>query len=226
MIDFFSIKNIWFTVWGYPMSHIEFWGTIAGAIAVALSSKANVWSWPLGLINVILFFFVFYQVQLYPDMLLQVFFFVTNVIGWWHWTHPKPEQADKKNELKVSFTSAKWLLILSATGMAGTFVLGQMAQNLHTWLPGIFSQPSAFPYLDSFVLAFSVIGTFMMIEKKIECWLLWLGVDVLCTYIYYIKGVKLIAVEYFVFCIIAAFGYWYWVKEYRSYSNQPEAVTN
>ncbi|UKJ08411.1 nicotinamide riboside transporter PnuC [Solitalea lacus] len=225
-IDFFSIDHIWFTILGYPMSHIEFWGTIAGALAVWLSSKANIWSWPLGLINVVLFFFIFYQIQLYPDMFLQVFFFITNVIGWWTWTHPKPEQSDHRHELKVSYTQAKLLLMLLGLGLGATYAIGHMAQNLHNWFPVIFKQPSAFPYLDSFVLSFSIIGTFMMIRKKIECWILWIAVDVICTYIYYIKGVKLISIEYFVFCIIAAFGYWYWNKEYKSYKGQASAVIN
>lgn len=219
MLHFFDINHTWFTVMGYPMSHIEFWGTIAGAIAVWLSSRANIWSWPLGLINVTLFFFIFFQIQLYPDMFLQVFFFVTNIIGWWNWTHPKPEEADRKHELKVSFTSTKWLLILLAVGSLGTYVIGNLAQNLHNWLPLIFSKPSAFPHLDSFVLSFSIIGTFMMIRKKIECWILWLAVDVVCTYIYFIKGVKFISIEYFVFCIIATLGYWFWYKEYKSYQD-------
>ena len=71
---FFDIKNIFFELVGYQMSYLEFFGTIAGAIAVWLSARANIWSWPIGIINVVLFFFLFYQVQLYPDMLLQVFF--------------------------------------------------------------------------------------------------------------------------------------------------------
>ena len=75
-MQFFDIENIFFTTLGYEMSYLEFFGTIAGAVAIWLSAKAIVWSWPIGIINVVLFFFLFYQVQLYPDMFLQVFFFV------------------------------------------------------------------------------------------------------------------------------------------------------
>src|SRR5882757_6791662 len=112
-MNFFSIKNIFFTVLGYPMSYLEFFGTVAGAIAVWLSARANIWSWPIGLINVTLFFFLFFQVQLYPDMFLQIFFFVTNLIGWWRWANPKQGEEDKKNELKVTLMSMKWLIVLA-----------------------------------------------------------------------------------------------------------------
>src|SRR5258708_9605808 len=120
-MNFFSIKNIFFTALGYPMSYLEFFGTVAGAIAVWLSARANIWSWPIGLINVTLFFFLFFQVQLYPDMFLQVFFFITNLIGWLRWANPKVEEDNKKHELKVSLMSRQWLILFGVISLAGTF---------------------------------------------------------------------------------------------------------
>lgn len=216
-MTFFDINNIFFELWGYPMSYLEFFGTLAGFVAVWLASKANIWSWPLGLINVTLFFFLFYQVQLYPDMFLQVFFFVTNLMGWWRWTHPRPEEEDRKKELRVSFMPIKQLIMLSAIGLAGTLVSGSLASNLHEWFPFLFNKPSAFPYLDSFVTVMSIITTFLMIQKKIECWILWIVIDILATYMYFMKGIKFVGIEYLVFCFIAAFGLWNWSREYKSY---------
>lgn len=215
---FFDINNIFFEVMGYPMSFLEFFGTLAGAIAIWLSAKAVVWSWPIGIINVVLFFFLFYQVQLYPDMFLQMFFFVTNLMGWWRWTHPRKFEADRKEELRVSYMRPKQFLFIFFAGLAGTFLFGSFAENIHELFPGIFSKPSAFPYLDSFVTVVSVITTFLMINKKIESWILWILVDVIATYMYFVKGIKFVALEYLVFCFIAAFGLWNWMREYRSYA--------
>lgn len=216
-MQFFDIDHIFFEIWGYSMSYIEFFGTLAGGIAVFLAARANIWSWPLGLINVTLFFFLFYQVQLYPDMFLQVFFFITNLIGWWRWTHPKPYEADKKSELKVSWINRKYLLLLFSAGLLGTFAFGTFASRLHEIFPIVFNRPSAFPYLDSFVTVMSIITTFLMIQKKIESWVIWIIVDVVATYMYFMKGIKFVAIEYMVFCFIAAFGLWNWIREYRSY---------
>lgn len=214
---FFNIDNTFFEIWGYPMSYPEFFGTIAGFIAVGLSAKANIWSWPIGIVNVVFFFFLFYQVQLYPDMFLQVFFFITNLIGWWRWAHPKPGEEDRKNELRVSFMKPKQFLLLSAIGIAGTFLFGTFAKNLHELLPTLFNMPSAFPYLDSFVTVMSIVTTFFMIQKKIECWIIWIVVDAIATYMYFVKGIKFVSFEYLLFCFIAAYGLWSWVKEYKSY---------
>lgn len=214
---FFDIENIFFTLLGYSMSYLEFFGTVAGAVAIWLSAKAIVWSWPIGIVNVVLFFFLFYQVQLYPDMFLQVFFFVTNLMGWWRWTHPKKFEEDRKHELKVSFLDRKQFWVILFAGVAGTFLFGTLARNIHDIFPGIFPLPSAFPYLDSFVTVMSIITTFLMINKKIESWIFWILIDVIATYMYFVKEIKFVALEYLIFCFVAAFGLWNWTREYRSY---------
>jgi nicotinamide mononucleotide transporter len=219
-MSFFDIDHIFFTVLGYSMSYIEFFGTVAGGIAVWLSAKANVWSWPIGIINVVLFFFLFYQVQLYPDMFLQIFFFITNLIGWWRWTHPEPFEQDRKYELKISWLSLKHLGLMIVAGLAGTFVAGSLAKRLHDFFPVVFSLPSAFPYLDSFVTVMSIGATFLMIQKKIESWIIWIIVDVVASYLYFAKEIKFVGVEYVIFCFIAAFGLWNWIREHRSYSKK------
>ena len=220
MTSLFDINNIMFEVMGYPMSYLEFFGTLAGGIAVWLASKANVWSWPLGLINVTLFFFLFFQVQLYPDMLLQIFFFVTNLMGWWRWKNPKQNEADANHELKISFTPKNQLIVFMLVGIIGTWVFGSFASRLHNFFPTVFSLPSAFPYADSFVTVMSIIATYLMIQKRIECWIVWIIVDVIATYMYFIKGIKFVGIEYLAFCFIAAYGLWNWVNQYKTYSSQ------
>jgi nicotinamide mononucleotide transporter len=217
-MHFFDIESIFFEIWGYSMSYLEFFGTVAGGIAVWLAARANIWSWPIGLINVTLFFFLFFQIQLYPDMFLQVFFFVTNIMGWWRWAHPKPEEEDKKNELRISFMPIKQLAVFSLIGILGTILMGAFASNLHDWFPIVFNQPSAFPYLDSFVTVMSIVATYLMIQKKVECWMIWIVVDVVATGLYFAKGIKFVGIEYLLFCFLAAFGLWKWIKEYKSYS--------
>ncbi len=214
MHSFFDINHILFELWGYKMSHLECWATVSGAVAVWLSARENVWSWIVGLLNVLLAFWLFYQIQLYPDMFLQIFFFVTNLIGWWEWTHPKHSESNQKNELKISQLSKHQWLKVGVMGLVCTVLLGTFAQNLSQLFPMFFSKPSAFPYLDSFTTVMSIIATFLLIRKKVEAWFVWLLVDVISTYMYYLKDVKLYSLLYFGFCIIAVFGTINWSKQY------------
>lgn len=214
-MDFFDINVIFFELLGYKMSYLEFWATVTGGIAVWLSAQENAWSWIIGLLNVSLAFVMFYQIQLYPDMFLQVFFFVTNLIGWWQWKYPKAHEANHKKELLITqLTTNQWFTFCLG-GVIFTFLMGTFAKNLHEWLPNLFSLPSAFPYMDSFTTVMSVVATFMLIRKKIAAWYVWLVVDIIATYMYYIKDVKLYSLLYLIFCFIAAFGAYHWTEEFR-----------
>jgi nicotinamide mononucleotide transporter len=219
-MEFFEMDHIFFTVLGYPMSYLEFFGLVSGVVAVVLSALANIWSWPLGIINVTLSFFLFYQVQLYPDMFLQIFFFVTNVMGWWRWANPRPGEEDKHKYLRVSFLPFRKLIYYTLLSVAGTVVMAFFAQHLHEWLPTIFIKPSASPFTDSFITIMSVMATFLMIQKRAECWIIWVLVDVVATYLYFVRDIKFYSLMYFAFCIIASFGFLNWWREYKSYSVQ------
>lgn len=202
------------------MSYIEFFVVASGLVSVWLSAKAHIWNWPVGLVNVVIAFFLFYQVQLYPDMFLQIFFFMTNIAGWWRWANPKPGEEDRKKELKVSYMKKNQLLFSMSIGIIGTVTLGMLASHLHEWFPSVFSLPSAFPYVDSFITVMSIITTFYMIQKKIECWVIWIAVDVIAVFLYYIKEVKFLSLEYLIFTGLAVYGLWNWIKEYKSYSKK------
>lgn len=216
-MSFFDHRSVFFSLLGYPMSYLEFFGTLAGGVAVWLSAHGNIWSWSIGIINVVLFFFLFYQVQLYPDMFLQVFFFITNLIGWWRWAHPRPGEENRWKELRVSWMPMRRTIAISVITMTGTLVFGAFASNLHEIVPTLFPLPSAYPYFDSFVMAVSIAATYLMVEKKVECWAAWIVADIVATYLYIAKGILVVGIEYFVFCLIAAFGLWRWHREAKTY---------
>ena len=212
-MHFFDHQSTFFTILEYPMSYLEFFGTVAGGIAVWISAKANVWSWPIGIINVVLLFFLFYQVQLYPDMFLQIFFFVTNLMGWWRWTHPKPGEENIQKELMVTVLSTGTRIWILIGIVVATAAFGAIATQLSNWLPALFTQPSAFPYFDSFVTVASIVAQYLMLQKKWECWALWILADIVATFLYFSKEIKFLGLEYLVFCFIAAYGLWNWRKE-------------
>ena len=137
MTNFLDKDSILVTVLDYPLSYLELIGWLSGIIAVTLSSIGNIWSWPIGIINVVLSFFLFYQVQLYPDMFLQIFFFVTNMLGWWRWTHPNKGEENLKQELKVSLLNKRSLIVFLFITILFSFLLGLLASDLHHLLPAL-----------------------------------------------------------------------------------------
>ncbi len=77
-MDFFSVQNILVHIpigaGGYDLSWIEAVGTIAGLLCIGLASLEKISNYFFGLINVTLFGIIFFQIQLYASLLLQVFF--------------------------------------------------------------------------------------------------------------------------------------------------------
>ena len=217
MYQFFDINNIFFTVLGYQMSYLEFFGTIFTILSVWLTVKAKVLSWPIGIIGVILYVFLFYQIQLYSDLFEQVYFLITGLIGWWIWLHPKTAQEENKDkELKISRNSPKENLIWGIVVAGGTALFMYITINLNVWFPNYFPEPASFPFLDAFTTAMSLSAQWLLAKKKIESWILWIAVDCIAVWLYYSKGVKFVSLEYGLFLILATKGLMDWLKKYKN----------
>jgi len=219
VLGLFDLDVTLVTLLGYKLSYLELTGTVSGLACVWLTARENIWCWPVGIVNIACFFVMFFQLRLYSDMFLQVYFLATSVYGWWKWGHPRsPEEANRRNELRISLLKMKILLLLLAACLAASIGFGLFIKNIHTMLPSLFPERAAFPFADSVVAVLSVAAQFIMARKKLECWLFWIAVDALALVIYFLKGVNLVAIEYFVFGCIALYGFLGWKKEYRGYS--------
>lgn len=114
-MDFFSTQNILVHIpigaGGYDLSWIEAVGTIAGLLCIGLASLEKISNYFFGLINVTLFGIIFFQIQLYASLLLQVFFFAANIYGWYAWSR---QTSQHEAELKI-----RWLPLPKALTRAG-----------------------------------------------------------------------------------------------------------
>lgn len=201
----------------YPMSLIELLGTIFNLVAVWLSAKEKISSWIIGIIGVVLFFILFYQVQLYADMFLQIFFFVTNCIGWYQWANPAKGFENKQQQLKITTIDATYRVASVIGVMFLTAILGRFFLHIHEYFPKYFDKPASFPYADSFVMAGSIFAQIFLMQKKLEAWLLWCIVNVAALLIYAQKGIYLTLILYFIFLLIAIKGQIDWYRTWKTY---------
>jgi len=209
-VEIISLDYIIVEFWDYPMSFIEIFGTLTGLITVWLAARNNIITWPFGLVNVSTFFIIFWQVNLYADMFLQVYFFSMSVYGWIFWYR-------QKNIIKkISIISNHQRLYTILLMIVATILLGYLISNIHIWLPHVFNKPAAYPYFDAYTTILSVIATIWMARRIIESWVLWILVDVVAIVLYYLKGIKLVSFEYIVFLIMSVYGLIEWVREYKT----------
>lgn len=206
------------SVLGYGLSWLELLGVLTGLASVLLAGAERPSTWTIGIVNNLFFFILFKANGLYSDMLLQIFFAVVSLWGLWRWLRPKKEEANGKGGLRISSLKpaafAGWLG-LAALGIAALTLL---VSNLHILLPSLFTSPAAFPLADSVVAVLSVVATFLMGSKRVQCWWCWIFVDILATAIYAAKGVAFLSMEYAVFGVICAFALRSWMREMTAYA--------
>ena len=210
LLTFFNVNTTFFTLLGYPISYLEFTGTLFNLASVWLVAKRNIWTWPIATIGVILFGIMFYQIQLYADFFEQIYYFITGLWGWYLWQTGK----DKGSDGKVAITrntrrmNLYWISGIAATSIAAAFLL----TNLNAWLPGLFPEPASLPALDATTTIMSFAATILMIKRRVESWVLWVLVDIIAVGLYYYKEVPFVALLYLIFLGIASNGLIGWYR--------------
>jgi nicotinamide mononucleotide transporter len=187
--------------WWQYQSWLEIVGVISGLLCVYLAAKNIIWNWPLAIISVCIYIFIFYNSHLFADMGLQFYFLAINIYGWYFWSN-KPASQQKT---PVVLITKRQIVFSSIAIIIFTFILGSVLKYT----------TASYPYLDSFCTACSLVAQFFMARKVVENWLLWVFVDVIYVGIYIFKGLHLTAIMYAIYVAIALIGYLDWKKDYQ-----------
>lgn len=184
----------------FYMNYAEHLITIVLAACVFLAACGKGYNWPIGLVGVTMYgvhsWFVW---GLYADALLQIFYFATGVVGWYWWYKGGANKTEAKvTDLDFTQKSAVFVLI----GI-GTSLLGIMLTE---------NTDSVVPYLDAFTTVTCLIAQILLMLRNRFTWVLWIIADVVYVYMFYVKGLNLLAVEYFLFTFNAMFGYYMFTK--------------
>lgn len=225
MSNFLSIDNIFFTIFSYPMSYIEFFGTIFYLWSVWLISKRNILTWPVGIISVLLYMILFFQIHLYSDSLEQVYYLVASVYGWYYWSG---SSRDNYTITEVVYGSKRVIIIFIGITAGISILLGMVMLRIHEWLPSIFPEAASYPFIDALTTVMSLIAMCLMARRHIESWFYWIIVDIIGIWLYFIKDVRFIAMLYVVLLVIAVKGLINWqklkVKAFTEYKNTSDFV--
>lgn len=204
----FDAETILFYIGTYGVSGIELLAVVTGIISVWYAARTHLLTWPTGMVNAIFLFVFFFQLQLYADMLLQIYFFVVCAYGWWKWKDHSQRNDDRQITWMRRNTQLLWLGGLTAA----TLLFGWCVMHLNLWLPDLFKEPAAYPFADGAIAMMSVAAQLLMARKKTESWLLWIAIDLLAIVIYALKGAYVLSGEYVLFLCLAAYGFIKWKK--------------
>ncbi|PVZ90272.1 nucleoside transporter [Serratia sp. S1B] len=181
------------------MSNLEIFSVIISLIGVGLTILRNMWCWPFNMLAYILYGYLFFTYQLYGEVILQIFFSVMNLYGFYVWMKGKQVDHDIKIE-PLAFSKIILQLIVSA--IAG-LAFGLILKNFTN---------AAVPILDAQLAAFSLLATYWTSRKHIATWVLWVVVDIIYVGMFIYKDLYLTAGLYAAFVVMAAYGWYQWLR--------------
>ena len=191
------------------MSVAEILGFITGAACVLLAVRENIWNWPVAIANNIFYFVVFWHSKLYADSILQIFYVVISIYGWWAWMRG----GNQRTELPITRISKTFTFGLVLATAAATAAL-YLALSRFT--------DSTVPLGDAVTTAISLTAQFMLGRKLIENWVWWIVADVIYIALYNYKGLYLTAFLYAIFIVMCVAGYIRWQRSLTHGPNLPE----
>ncbi|MEI7577449.1 MAG: nicotinamide riboside transporter PnuC [Armatimonadota bacterium] len=178
----------------------EFVGFVTGIVGVYLVAIEHIANWPIGLANVSVYGYVFFDSRLYADMSLQVFFFALGVMGWITWL----KGGENRTELRISCISRTHWLFVALAWTIGTAI----------YYPIIRHYNGAAPFIDSSLTVASMLAQLLLNFKKLENWILWITVDIVFIPLYFSRGLYSTAILYSIFLLIAIHGLLSWRQSF------------
>lgn len=182
---------------------LEIIATLLGLANIILLVRRSIWNYPFGLVMVALYADIFFREKLYSDALLQVFFFVIQLYGWWAWWRAGGVER-KVDVVRLSWPArAAWIAMIALLSFAwGT--------TMHVYTD------ASFPWWDASVAVASIAAQILLARRAIENWVLWIAVDAGAIPLYLVKGLAFTAALYLAFLLLCLLGLYQWAVAERA----------
>lgn len=182
------------------MQTIEIIGAVIGLLYLYFEYNANKLLWPVGVLMPIIYIYIFFVSKFYADMGVNIYYFFASIYGWVKWSNSKK---DNSEELQIARTPNKYILPLTAIGLALFAVIAFILVRF---------TDSPVPYGDSFTTALSILGMWLLAHKYLEQWWFWVAVNIVSCGLYLWKGLHTTSILFAIYSVISVFGYFKWKK--------------
>jgi len=179
---------------------LEILAVIFGVASVWFAKKESIWVYPTGIISTAIYVYICYQYTLYGDLIINIYYTLMSIYGWYMWTkliqgeHIEITRSSKKDILK-----AVGIFISTAVFVICVYLYFNRFDRITD-------------YFDTFTTGIFFAAMWMMANKKIEHWLLWIGGNIISIPLYFIKGLGFSGIQFTIFLVLAILGYIEWKK--------------
>ncbi len=184
---------------------LEIVAVIFGLLSVWFSKQNNILVFPTGMISTSIYVYLLFQWGLIGDMMINGYYFIMSVYGWYVWTrkvdmdHFTPISKATSKEHKIS-------AIIFLCTLVFVYVVYQVFDKWTSWTA----------YVDTITTGVFFVGMWLMAKRKIENWIYWIIGNIISIPLYFYKGFTFTSLQYFIFTIIAVYGYQAWKKSLDS----------
>ena len=195
----------------YPLHevYLELVAVFFGLFSVWYAKKDNILVFPTGLISTSIYAYLLWQWSLLGDSMINVYYFIMSIYGWYHWTRKK----DDVDEFPISLMTKRekgMAIVIFVVIIVFVVLVYLYFDKFTTW----------YSYLDTLLTSLFFVGMWLMAKRKIENWIFWIVGDLLSIPLYLAKGYTFTSLQYIVFTIIAVYGYLEWRKILSNNSQQ------
>lgn len=180
---------------------LEVIAIIFGLLSVWYSKQNKIWVFPTGMISTVIFVYLLYKWVLLGDMMINAYYFIMSVYGWYIWTRKVDDSAVTPIS-KTTFNEKKLSLAIFLATLVFVYLVYHAFGKWTSWVA----------YIDTLTTGIFFVGMWLMAKRKIENWLFWIIGDIISVPLYFYKGFTFTSFQYFVFTIIAIYGYLAWKK--------------
>ena len=181
----------------------EIVAVVLGITYLLLAMWEKISCWYAAFVSTAIFLFLFWDAGLLMESALQVYYLAMAVYGWWQWRHGSRTDG--------SLAISRWSLRQHAIAIAGVLALSVVSGMLLSRYT-----EAAWPFLDSFTTWGAMLTTWMVARKLLENWLYWIVIDGLSIFLYWDRELYLTAGLFALYVIIVIFGFFQWMRHYRT----------
>lgn len=186
----------------------------SGIASVWLSRKASILTYPVGLVNTVIYVYLSVKAQLFGEASVNLYYTVASVWGWVLWSRAG---AGAAGETPVRFSSSRERVMQVVVFAVLYAVLYAVLHGLQTSFA-----PGAIPSADAFASATAYVGMWLMAKRRVESWVWWILTDLASIPLYSLKGYAFTSVQYTVFLVLAVSGLIAWWR--KAQCAQPAAA--
>ena len=188
---------------GYEIGDIflEIVAVVMGLASVYFAKKDHLWVYPTGMISTAIYVYLLVQAGLVGDVLINAYYFIMSVYGWFFWTQKK-EGITVHAIASINRRETQMSVFLFIGSIVGVGLLYVFFDKANDWTAPV----------DTLTTALFFVGMWLMARRKIQHWIFWIIGDVISVPLYLVKGLGLTSLQYIIFTLIAIFGYREWKK--------------